>query len=77
MWAWLQLLKALVTLTAALAGFLSQRRLIAAGEAQAIASALRDADEAIDKARAARDRVRLDLESDPGRLREPDEFKRD
>ena len=74
---WLDLLKALLALAAGYLSFLQTRKLIAAGEAQAIASALRAADEAILKAKAARHRVAADLAADPERLREPDEFSRD
>ncbi len=74
---WLELLKALLALAAGYVSFLQTRKLIAAGEAQAIASALRAADEAIVKAKAARARVAADLAADPKRLREPDEFSRD
>ena len=74
---WLDLLKALLVLAAGYLSFLQTRKLIAAGEAQAIASALRAADEEIAKAKAARNRVHADLAVDPERLREPDEFSRD
>lgn len=74
---WLDLLKALLALGAGYLSFLQTQKLIAAGEAQAIASALRAADEEIAKAKAARSRVAADLAADPDRLREPDEFSRD
>jgi len=74
---WLELLKALLALAAGYVSFLQTRKLIAAGEAQAIASALRAADEAIVKAKAARAGVAADLAAHPDRLREPDEFSRD
>lgn len=74
---WLELLKALLALAAGYLSFLQTRKLIAAGEAQAIAAALRAADEAIVKAKAARAGVVADLAAEPDRLREPDEFSRD
>lgn len=74
---WLQVLKALLALAAGYLSFLQTKKLIAAGEAQAIAKALRAADEEVAKAKAARNRVAADLAADPKRLREPDEFSRD
>lgn len=74
---WLDLLKALLALAAGYLSFLQTQKLIAAGEAQAIANALRAADDAIIKAKAARNRVAADLAAKPERLREPDEFSRD
>lgn len=74
---WLELLKVLLSLAAGYLSFLQTKKLIAAGEAQAIANALRAADEEILKAKASRNRVAADLAAKPERLREPDEFSRD
>jgi hypothetical protein len=73
---WLGLLKALLIAVGALASALGNRRLIAAGAADAIAAQLKGALDEIARADGARDSVRRDLERDPSRLRDDDGFER-
>lgn len=73
---WLDLIKALIALVAGIVTFLRERKLIEAGAAQAVAAALETADNEIKNAKAARDRISAELDADPGKLREHDEFER-
>lgn len=65
---WLAALKALLSLASAVASYLAAKRLVDAGEAEAVAKGLREAHDAIARAQAARravdhgpDSVRDDL----------------
>lgn len=60
---WLTLLKLLLSIASAVATHVRERRLLEAGAAQAVLKGVRDADEAIRRARAARDAVRDDPDS--------------
>lgn len=60
---WLSLLRLLLQLASTVATHLRERRLLEAGAAQAVLKGVRDADEAIARARAARDAVRDDPDS--------------
>lgn len=74
---WLSLIAALIGLATALVKWLSDRGDVANATAAAILKGLREADEAIAKARAARDLVRSDIERNPDRLRDDDGYRRD
>ena len=52
---WLTLLKLLLSLASAVASHVRDKRLLEAGRAEAVLQGVRDADEAIARARAARD----------------------
>lgn len=54
---WLSLLRLLLQLASAVATHVRERRLLEAGQAEAALRGIRDADEAIARARAARDAV--------------------
>ena len=64
----LTLIKALLSIASSLAQYAQQRQLLEAGRAQAILGGIREAEDAIDRARAARAGVRHDddsVQSDP------------
>ena len=73
---WLAILKAVLVASGALLGWLKQRELLDAGEAQAISAHLTAALGEIEKANAARNTVRASVERDPASLRDDDGFKR-
>ena len=52
---WLTLLKLLLSIASAVASHVRDKRLLAAGQAEAVAAGIREADDAIRRARAARD----------------------
>lgn len=60
---WLTLLKLLLSIASAIASYAERRQMLEAGAAQAVLKGVRDADEAIARARAARDAVRDDPDS--------------
>jgi len=64
---WLSLLRLLLQLASAVATHLRERRLLAAGEAEAVAASIREATHAVERAHRARDAVRPDdeLHDDP------------
>jgi len=59
----LTLIRALLSVASSLAQYAQQRQLLEAGRAQAILGGIREAEDAIDRARAARDSVRHDDDS--------------
>ncbi len=74
--SWLSLLKAILTATGALAGWMQQRRLLDAGAAESIAVNLRRALDDVTLAENARARLRRDIARDPSSLRRDDGFQR-
>lgn len=74
---WLSLIAALIGLASALVKWLSDSGDVANATAAAVLKGLREADEAIAKAKAARALVRAGHDADPARLREDDGHKRD
>lgn len=74
---WLTLAAALIGLATALVKWLSDKGDVADATAAAVLKGLREADEAIAKAKAARALVRADAERNPDRLRDDDGYKRD
>jgi len=74
--SWLGLVRALVSLALAVFEHLRGRRLIEAAEAIAIAASLKAANDSIDQAMAAR-RAARDRDSDAGRLRDDDGYRRE
>lgn len=74
---WIAVIKALIGLVAGLLAFLRERKLLEAGEALAVEKHLKDAQNEIDKGKAARAAILAELDAHPERLREPDEFQRD
>jgi hypothetical protein len=73
---WLALLKAVLVLAGALLSWMTQRRFLEAGRAEAIAAALTDALDEITRANAARTSLRDDVRRDPASLRGDDGFRR-
>lgn len=73
---WLDLVKALIIIAAWILRTKADNEARSAGVAETLAAALKDANDQIDKAKAARDRVRADLDVDPDRVRNTDEFER-
>lgn len=61
--SWLAALKSLLSIVDALAGYLANRQLLKAGEAQAVSKGLREAHDAIARAQAARRAVSNDPDS--------------
>ena len=74
--SWLQLTRALIIIAAWLLENKAKREAHAAGVADALGKALKDAQGAIDKAKAARDSAIGEFDANPERLRDPDEFTR-
>ncbi len=74
--SWLGLITAILKVVVGLTNWLHDQKLIDAGTNAAIVKGMQDADEAIDRAKKARELVRADVAAgnDP-RLRD-DEFKR-
>ena len=60
---WLTILHLLLSLASTVATHVRERRMLEAGQAEAALRGIRDADEAIARARAARDAVRDDPDS--------------
>lgn len=74
---WLATLRALLGLCASLTTYLHDRKLIAAGEAQAIARSLVDAQKLVAEARKARLQARRDFDSNDGVPNDKDPNLRD
>jgi len=74
---WLALALGLVKLLGAFTGWLHDRRLLSAGQAEQVAKELQGQSDALKKALAAREAVRGDLAAHPDRVRADDGFKRD
>jgi len=68
-------LKGLLSLASAVAGYAKDRQLLDAGAAAAIAKGNTDGIALIDKANQTRNRVRDTLRRNPGSLHEDDEFR--
>jgi len=73
---WLGLALGLVKLLGAFTGWLHDRAMISAGQAEQIAAELKGQSDALTKALAAREAVRADIARNPDRLRDDDGFKR-
>jgi hypothetical protein len=73
---WLAVIAAAVTLVRAMIEYLHDRKKIDAAVAEALLKSNREALDAIDQARKARDRVRADLERAPHDLMSDDGFRR-
>jgi hypothetical protein len=73
---WLAVIAAALTLLRSLVEYLRDRRRIDAAVAEALLKSHREALDAIHHAKAARERVRADLERDPARLMQDDGFRR-
>ena len=73
---WLSLAVALIKGAAAIFGYLRDKRLMDAGAAAEAIKSLEAANAAVEKANAARERVRGDLEQHPDRVRDHDKFER-
>jgi hypothetical protein len=67
----------LLAIVRLIADYAVSRQWMDAGTAQAIAKGLQDANDAIARARAARDLVRADLARDPSGVLSDDGFRRD
>lgn len=74
--SWAAFLTALVKVTGALAQYLSERQLIKAGEAAAVAELLRGQLDAFRRANNIRDVMGRELGEHPDRVRDDDGFKR-
>lgn len=73
---WLGLALGLVKLLGAFAGWLHDRQMISAGQAQQVAAELKGQSDALTKALAAREAVRADIAHNPDGVRSDDGFKR-
>lgn len=73
---WLAVVAAALSLLRALVAYLRDRRRIDAAVAAALLQSNREALDAIDRARQARERLRADLERDPARRMQDDGFRR-
>lgn len=73
---WLALALSLVKLLGAFTGWLHDRAMISAGQAEAVAAGLVEQANAIKQATKARADVRGELAAHPERLRDDDGFKR-
>lgn len=74
---WLSAIASALAILQALTEYLRDRKIIDDATAAAILKGLRESDDAINRAKSARDLVRADIARDPGRvLREDDGFKR-
>ncbi len=74
---WLSIAASLISLAVSLVKWLESRKQIDAALSAAILKSLREADELIDKAKAARAAVRDSIERDPDSVRDDDGFRRD
>jgi hypothetical protein len=74
---WLAVIAAALALLRSLVEYLRDRRRIDAAVAEALLKSNREALDAVDRAYAARARLRADLERDPDRLMQDDGFRRD
>jgi len=74
---WLSAIASILAILQALTAYLRDRQMIDDATAAAILKGLREADDAINRAKSARDLVRADLARDPDSiLRDDDGFKR-
>lgn len=76
MTVWLSIAVALMRGAAAIFAYLRDKQLLDAGAAMAALDNLKAANDAIDRANIARERVRADLERSPDRVRDHDPFER-
>lgn len=74
---WLSLVAAALAAVRAFLQWLVDTRRIDAAVAEAVLKGMRESDDAIRKAQAARAGVRADLERNPAGLRDDDGFRRD
>jgi hypothetical protein len=73
---WLSAIASALAILQALAEYLRDRKSIDDATAAAILKGLRDADDAINRAKSARDLVRADVSRNPGSLMQDDGFRR-
>ena len=73
---WLAIIAAAVGALRVLVEFLRDRKRIDAAIAEALLRSNREALDAIEQTNKARERVRADVERDPARLMQDDEFRR-
>lgn len=73
---WLSVIGKVLTLLVILTQYLAARRSITAAESEVVLKLLQETQDAIDKAQAARARVRADLKRHPERVYDPDQFER-
>jgi hypothetical protein len=74
---WLSAIAATISLVSAIVGWLERSKQIDAALSAAILKSLREADESIAKAEAARAAVRDDIKRNPDKLHDDDGFRRD
>lgn len=74
---WLALALGLVKLLGAFTGWLHDRTLLSAGQAQQVAAELKGQSDALTKALAAREAVRADIARNPAGVSDDDGFRRD
>jgi len=72
----LSIISAVLAVARFLVSYAEQKKWMEAGAAQAALQGLQEADNAIAKAKEARERVRADIAADPKRVRDHDEFER-
>lgn len=72
----LKLILALISLVRLLVTWAEQKKWMELGAAQAALKGLKDSDDAIQKAKSAREAVRSDLERNPDNVLRDDEFTR-
>jgi threonine synthase len=73
---WLSLAIALIKAGGMLANYLAERRLLKAGEAEAVSNLLKGQADAFRRAAKIRDDVARDLDAHPERVRDEDGFRR-
>ena len=73
---WLALALGLVKLLGGFVGWLHDRQMLSAGQAEQVAKEMEAQTDALRKANAAREAVRADIARDAGRVRQHDEFER-
>lgn len=74
---WLALALGLVKLLGGFVGWLHDRQMLSAGQAEQVAKEMEAQTDALRKANAAREAVRADLAKHPERVKDQDEFRRD
>ncbi len=73
---WLALALGLVKLLGGFVGWLHDRQMLSAGQAEQVAKEMEAQTDALRKANAAREAVRADIAHDANRVRQHDEFER-
>jgi hypothetical protein len=73
---WAKLILGLVSLLSKAVSYLEQRQLITAGQREAIADQLQRQADALKKAKASREAIRTELNTNPSRVLVPDKFTR-